>query len=501
MWNEDRQKIKTGRSSALAWESFEHHRAESFASGTEQPSQALAAHSFPVLAAAVEFAILAIVIFETGAAYHLVVFHYVPAPLFYAGTAAALAAIYVVQCALGRDHSIKRQLDGREQLRSAFLRWNSAYSLWVLGLFLLQMTETYSRGAILAQYAAGLATAMVVRFLLTRVVGRGLRSGLIAGRKTLVIGEPVLARDFARKVREAGKGASVVNVVTVTAEDLEDEAASKRLKERVEKIARDAAVDDVAFAFSWSNAGSIRRCIEMVSAIPATIHLAPDPHLFWVRYPVLERVGGHYTLRLSRAPLTVKDRILKRAFDVATASVLLMLAAPVLAVIAVAIKLDTPGPVLFRQRRNGFNQKEFRIFKFRTMTTLDDGGVVRQATRGDQRITRVGRVLRRTNLDELPQLLNVILGHMSLVGPRPHAVAHNCQYEEQIRLYARRHNVKPGITGWAQVNGYRGETSAIDKMLKRVEHDFYYIDHWSLLLDIRILLTTVLSPTSYRNAY
>jgi len=501
MWNEDRQKIKTGRSSALAWESFEHHRAESFASGTEQPSQALAAHSFPVLAAAVEFAILAIVIFETGAAYHLVVFHYVPAPLFYAGTAAALAAIYVVQCALGRDHSIKRQLDGREQLRSAFLRWNSAYSLWVLGLFLLQMTETYSRGAILAQYAAGLATAMVVRFLLTRVVGRGLRSGLIAGRKTLVIGEPVLARDFARKVREAGKGASVVNVVTVTAEDLEDEAASKRLKERVEKIARDAAVDDVAFAFSWSNAGSIRRCIEMVSAIPATIHLAPDPHLFWVRYPVLERVGGHYTLRLSRAPLTVKDRILKRAFDVATASVLLMLAAPVLAVIAAAIKLDTPGPVLFRQRRNGFNQKEFRIFKFRTMTTLDDGGVVRQATRGDQRITRVGRVLRRTNLDELPQLLNVILGHMSLVGPRPHAVAHNCQYEEQIRLYARRHNVKPGITGWAQVNGYRGETSAIDKMLKRVEHDFYYIDHWSLLLDIRILLTTVLSPTSYRNAY
>jgi len=501
MWNEDRQKIKTGRSSALAWESFEHHRAESFASGTEQPSQALAAHSFPVLAAAVEFAILAIVIFETGAAYHLVVFHYVPAPLFYAGTAAALAAIYVVQCALGRDHSIKRQLDGREQLRSAFLRWNSAYSLWVLGLFLLQMTETYSRGAILAQYAAGLATAMVVRFLLTKVVGRGLRSGLIAGRKTLVIGEPVLARDFARKVREAGKGASVVNVVTVTAEDLEDEAASKRLKERVEKIARDAAVDDVAFAFSWSNAGSIRRCIEMVSAIPATIHLAPDPHLFWVRYPVLERVGGHYTLRLSRAPLTVKDRILKRAFDVATASVLLMLAAPVLAVIAAAIKLDTPGPVLFRQRRNGFNQKEFRIFKFRTMTTLDDGGVVRQATRGDQRITRVGRVLRRTNLDELPQLLNVILGHMSLVGPRPHAVAHNCQYEEQIRLYARRHNVKPGITGWAQVNGYRGETSAIDKMLKRVEHDFYYIDHWSLLLDIRILLTTVLSPTSYRNAY
>jgi Undecaprenyl-phosphate glucose phosphotransferase len=328
-----------------------------------------------------------------------------------------------------------------------------------------------------------------------------LRSGLIAGRKTLVIGEPVLARDFARRVRDAGRGATIVNVITVTGDELEDEAASKRLQERIETIARAAAVDDVALALSWSNAKTIRRCIEMMSAIPATVHLAPDPHLFWVRYPVLERVGGHYTLRLARAPLTVKDRILKRSFDVAVASMLLMLAAPVLAVIAAAIKLDTPGPVLFRQRRNGFNQKEFRIFKFRTMTTLDDGAVVRQATRDDQRITRVGRLLRRTNLDELPQLLNVILGHMSLVGPRPHALAHNCQYEEEIRLYARRHNVKPGITGWAQVNGYRGETSALDKMLKRVEHDFYYIDHWSLLLDIRILLTTVLSPTSYRNAY
>ncbi|MGE0060763.1 MAG: undecaprenyl-phosphate glucose phosphotransferase [Xanthobacteraceae bacterium] len=500
MWNEDRQTIKAGRSSAVAWESFERgHRSDAFA--THPPSQALAAHSFPVLAAAVEFAILAIVIFETGAVYHLTVFQYVPAPWFYAGTAAALAAVYVVQCALGRDHSIKRQLDGREQLRSAFLRWNSAYSLWVLGLFIFQMTETYSRGAILAQYVAGLGTALIVRFILTRVVGRGLRSGLIAGRKTLVVGEPVLARDFARQVRDAGRGATIVNVVTVTADDFEDDEASKRLQERIETIARDAAVDDVAFALSWSNTKTIRRCIEMMSAIPATVHLAPDPHLFWVRYPVLERVGGHYTLRLARAPLTVKDRILKRSFDFAVASLMLAAAAPVLAAIAIAIKLDTPGPVLFRQRRNGFNQKEFRIFKFRTMTTLDDGAVVRQATKDDMRITRVGRLLRRTNLDELPQLLNVILGHMSLVGPRPHALAHNCQYEEKIRLYARRHNVKPGITGWAQVNGYRGETSALDKMLKRVEHDFYYIDHWSLLLDIRILLTTVLSPTSYRNAY
>jgi exopolysaccharide biosynthesis polyprenyl glycosylphosphotransferase len=206
-------------------------------------------------------------------------------------------------------------------------------------------------------------------------------------------------------------------------------------------------------------------------------------------------------LRLSRAPLTVKDHFIKRMFDLTAALGLLLVAAPMLALIAVMIRLDSPGPALFRQRRNGFNQREFRVFKFRTMTTLDDGNVVRQATRNDGRVTRIGRFLRRTNLDEVPQLLNVILGDMSLVGPRPHAVAHNSEYEERIGLYARRHNVKPGITGWAQVNGLRGATDSIDKMQRRVEHDLFYIDHWSVLFDIKILLMTLLSPRAYRNAY
>jgi len=199
--------------------------------------------------------------------------------------------------------------------------------------------------------------------------------------------------------------------------------------------------------------------------------------------------------------MTLKDQILKRAFDLSVASILLVVLAPLLVVIALLVKLHAPGPVLFRQRRNGFNQKEFRVVKFRTMTTLDDGPVIRQATPGDRRITRLGRFLRATNLDELPQLFNVLAGHMSFVGPRPHAVAHNNEYEEQIRLYARRHNVKPGITGWAQVNGYRGVTDSIDKMRRRVDHDLFYIDHWSLMFDIKIMIMTVLSPRSYRNAY
>ncbi|MBN9447724.1 MAG: sugar transferase, partial [Bosea sp.] len=162
--------------------------------------------------------------------------------------------------------------------------------------------------------------------------------------------------------------------------------------------------------------------------------------------------------------------------------------------------IDSKGPVLFLQRRYGFNQEPFRIFKFRTMTTTDDGAVIRQATRGDPRITRVGRHLRRYNLDELPQLINVIAGQMSLVGPRPHALAHDREYQRKIALYARRHNVKPGITGWAQVNGLRGETDTDEKMARRVAYDHWYIDNWSFWLDLAILLRTLFSPRAFRNA-
>jgi lipopolysaccharide/colanic/teichoic acid biosynthesis glycosyltransferase len=156
--------------------------------------------------------------------------------------------------------------------------------------------------------------------------------------------------------------------------------------------------------------------------------------------------------------------------------------------------------VFFRQRRYGFNQQPFRIIKFRTMTTLDDGDVIRQACRNDGRITRIGGWLRRWNIDELPQLINVLRGDMSLVGPRPHALSHDREYEQRISLYARRHNVRPGITGWAQVNGLRGETDTDEKMRRRVDYDLYYIDNWSMLFDLKILLYTVFSRRAYRNA-
>jgi Undecaprenyl-phosphate glucose phosphotransferase len=363
---------------------------------------------------------------------------------------------------------------------------------------MIHATDFYSRGSIVSQYVAGLVAAIFLRLALSRIVDHWLSRGVIHGRKVVAIGLPDSIKQLLARLRQDGPGAEVVDTIALAAAspDGEDEALR-----RLEALARRIQIDEIVMALPWQDHARIRALVERLSTVPATIHLAPDPSWVWIREPVLARVGRTHTLRLARAPLTLKDRGLKRVFDIVVASALLVAAAPVLALISLAIKLDSPGPVLFRQRRNGFNQREFRVFKFRTMTTLDDGDVVRQAQVNDSRVTRVGRFLRRTNLDEVPQLLNVIAGDMSLVGPRPHAVAHNNEYEERIRLYARRHNVKPGITGWAQVNGLRGETSTIDKMARRVEHDLYYIDHWSVPFDLKIMLMTLFSPRSYRNAY
>jgi len=212
-------------------------------------------------------------------------------------------------------------------------------------------------------------------------------------------------------------------------------------------------------------------------------------------------LGSQTTIQLIPRPLSLVDRALKRVLDVVLAAGVLALLWPVLLIIAAAIKFDSRGPILFRQTRHGFNNDPIRIFKFRSMTVTEDGDDFKQARKRDPRVTRVGRVLRRSNADELPQLFNVLLGEMSIVGPRPHPVALNEQYQSHIIHFMRRHNIKPGITGWAQVNGYRGETSSLDKMEKRVEHDLYYIDNWSLMLDIKIILLTVFSSKALLNAY
>ncbi|MFO1190220.1 MAG: exopolysaccharide biosynthesis polyprenyl glycosylphosphotransferase [Alphaproteobacteria bacterium] len=238
-----------------------------------------------------------------------------------------------------------------------------------------------------------------------------------------------------------------------------------------------------------------------IRTLPVAVKLYPD-----LVDPEVGRgfslVGGLPMLDVYERPLAGWNVIVKTASDWLLALVIFMAMLPVMAVIALAVKLDSPGPVLFRQRRYGFNSNEFTTLKFRSMRADagdESGGP--QARRADPRVTAVGRFLRRTSLDELPQLLNVLAGDMALIGPRPHAVAHNRYYADIIDGYLGRHRVRPGITGWAQVNGLRGETDTLEKMRMRVQYDLYYIDNWSLLLDLKILLLTPFVTLVGRNAY
>ncbi len=199
--------------------------------------------------------------------------------------------------------------------------------------------------------------------------------------------------------------------------------------------------------------------------------------------------------------LTAWQRTEKRAFDLMLSILAIMILIPFLIIISVIIVVDSPGPVLFRQRRGGANGREFYIYKFRTMRVLEDGLSIRQACNGDPRITPFGRILRKCSIDELPQLLNVLKGEMSLVGPRPHALAHDKEYGRLVPEYHQRLSVKPGITGWAQVNGWRGPTPDLRLMIRRIEYDLWYIQHWSLLLDLKIVLLTCFRLPLCKNAY
>jgi putative colanic acid biosynthesis UDP-glucose lipid carrier transferase len=261
------------------------------------------------------------------------------------------------------------------------------------------------------------------------------------------------------------------------------------------------AVDVIYIALPISTAPRIAELVSQLRDTTASVYFVPNILALDLVQPRCVQIHGIPALAVIESPFHGMSALRKRAFDVVAGSIALLLAAPLMLLIALGVKFTSVGPVFFKQRRYGLNGETVEIFKFRSMTVCEDGPVVRQASRDDHRLTAIGRYLRRTSLDELPQLFNVISGQMSLVGPRPHAVAHNELYRKLISGYMIRHKVRPGITGWAQVNGMRGETDTLEKMDARIRYDLDYIRNWSLWLDCKILARTALLLLRDDNAY
>lgn len=260
-------------------------------------------------------------------------------------------------------------------------------------------------------------------------------------------------------------------------------------------------VRDVYITLPLTSQPRILGLIQALENTTAELHYVPDVFGVSIIQGRLADVDGVPIVSLRVTPFSGINGLIKRVSDVILAALILVMISPVLALVAIGVKRSSPGPIIFKQRRTGLDGEIIEVYKFRSMTVQDNGNVVKQASRGDQRITPFGAFIRRTSLDELPQFINVLQGRMSIVGPRPHAVAHNEQYRKIVRAYMARHKVKPGITGWAQVNGLRGETDTVDKMAQRVEYDLEYLRNWSLGLDLRIIVRTAKLMFFDRNAY
>ncbi len=455
--------------------------------------------------AAVDVLMVWCTVFGASMAYHWIVYEHAGNFSLTMEIAALLSLVFLFTNVMQGRYKIGNYLTERGQMVEAFRVWNIALIAFLAVAFMAKQLDVYSRAVVLLSYLVGIPVIALARRSVTQAVTAASLSGRIATERVLIIGAEADVLSFVSRHRPWNVGFVIVDAVFLDLAGQRDtpeaQAALAASLDDARQRVRKLRPDSVFIAAPWSDRELIQQCADAFLSVPVAIHLAPEQIMERFQRPRMVRIGGLTSLQLTRAPLSHAEVMLKRGFDILGASLALLALAPVFALIALAIRLEGGGPVLFRQRRYGFNQNMFRIYKFRTMRTAEDGPLVPQARRDDPRVTRVGRFLRRWNLDELPQLLNVLSGHMSLVGPRPHALAHDHEFEEKIGLYARRHNVKPGITGWAQVHGLRGPTDTDDKMRRRVDHDLWYIDNWSLWLDMLILMRTIVSPSAYRNAF
>lgn len=407
-----------------------------------------------------------------------------------------VAVLFVAAMRVQHLYSPTRLIALDDQMRSVLSAWCGAFLILASGVFTWGVSHDFSRGQILLFWALGAAALLAHRTAWRIVLPRALESGALKGRTIISLScEQAVPAQFVENLTRHGYHISAHFHIPA------DQSRADEIMNRAIAICRTSEIEEVLLFVDPERMSNVRSIARRLRVLPLPVTCVP----FGALAPLFQRsrndIGDTVAIELQRAALSPVEQAIKRGVDIVLSLTLLACLSPFLLAVAIAIRLDSPGPVMFRQIRHGFNGRPFRIYKFRTMTVMENGDVVRQAQKGDARVTQVGYWLRRLSIDELPQLLNVFSGDMSLVGPRPHASAHDRYFASVIEKYAFRHHVKSGVTGWAQVSGARGETDTLEKMQRRVELDLWYINNWSIWLDFSIIIRTVFVVLRGENAH
>jgi undecaprenyl-phosphate galactose phosphotransferase/putative colanic acid biosynthesis UDP-glucose lipid carrier transferase len=468
-----------------------------------KPPASVSSGAIPYLLSTTDAFIILLSSIVGGIGYQYAVGNSSPTILSYCEVGLLASFIHILRMSGSGYYDFPDSAKPHVETREILVCWFTTGLLLAFFAFLLKIGIEYSRGAFVAFYFVApvglLGARKLTKIMLASVISRG----AIGRRDVVLIGDHDEIAALERQDLLAFFGVAEVNRFTLSKEcdPSVRESTDARIIASVANFVRINNCKEVLLALRWDDVGRVEFVREHIKALPVAARLLPDRRVRSLTSYSSSARQNVLAIEIQRAPLSGTERFVKRAMDVVVSIIALLFFLPIMALTAIAIKLAGPGPIIFRQYRKGFNGKQFVMFKFRTMTVQENGPIVVQTARDDPRVTAIGQLLRSSSIDELPQLLNVLKGNMSLIGPRPHAVAHDNHFETILSEYAYRHHVKPGMTGWAQCNGARGSMLTIEDISERVKLDLWYINNWSLWLDIQILIKTFFEVLRKRNAY
>jgi Undecaprenyl-phosphate glucose phosphotransferase len=480
-----------------------HNKHNQLVPSVGRPRATFPCESIPYVLSTADAAIIVISSLIGGTVYQWSIGNPTPNLLPHCAVGLLASFIHILRISGSGYYDFQYAAKPRVEAVDIIVSWVMTGLLLAFFAFLIKIGVAYSRGAFVIFFFLAPVGLLGVRKVSKVVLSNAIAQGLIGRRDIVLVGDQEELSVLEPRDLLAFFGAGDVNRFTLSKESdpLLRLSGDIRVVTSVANFVRERNSREILLAVPWTDSGRIEFLREHIKALPVSVRLLPDMRVRSLTDYSSSARQNIMSVEILGAPLSSIEQGVKRALDIVLASMALVFFTPVMVLTAIAIKLDGPGPVIFRQSRKGFNHKQFVMLKFRTMTVQENGAVITQARRNDPRVTRIGRLLRAASIDELPQLINVLSGEMSLIGPRPHALAHDNEFEKLLGDYAFRHHVKPGMTGWAQCNGARGETPTLEHVRERVKLDLWYINNWSLWLDFQIMIKTFFEVLRKRNAF